>query len=212
MVAWTGIVCGGGEDSRERVRDEPWALARWRSSATMPAMNQIHQSDRQRTSSAWRGPAIVGAAMAPIAVTLWMQLGNGVANANAWGQSPARRDFARAREVWLLPSGSQSACEARSFESPSGRAAYGTDPNGRIYSRGSIGPARAPTQQWDQSCDSIGAAGAVWQEKVDEIWYAVGTDGWHVFQVDTERGTADGPNGCGGIPTKEFTYFMRAGQ
>lgn len=56
------------------------------------------------------------------------------------------------------------------------------------------------------------AAGAFWQEKVDEIWYEVGGEGWHVFQVDTERSSTEQGGRCSGIPTKEFTYFLRKGE
>lgn len=125
--------------------------------------------------------------------------------------APDRWHFARGREVWTL-AGAGNACEGRTFESPGGRASYGSDDQGRFICRGSIGPASAPKASWDQEFPSMAAAGAFWQEKIDEIWYEVGGEGWHVFQVDTERGTTDPGGRCASIPTKEFTYFLRKGE
>jgi hypothetical protein len=125
--------------------------------------------------------------------------------------TPDRWHFARGREVWTL-AGAGNACEGRTFESPGGRASYGSDEQGRFICRGSIGPASAPKASWDQEFQSMAAAGAFWQEKVDEIWYEVGGEGWHVFQVDTERGTTEPSGNCASIPTKEFTYFLRKGE
>lgn len=126
-------------------------------------------------------------------------------------QAPDRWHFARGREVWVL-AGAGNACEGRTFESPGGRASYGSDDQGRFICRGSIGPASAPKESWDQEFPSMAAAGAFWQEKIDEIWYEVGGEGWHVFQVDTERGTTESGGRCANLPTKEFTYFLRKGE
>jgi hypothetical protein len=133
------------------------------------------------------------------------------ASAGNLADAPDRWHFARGREVWVL-AGAGNACEGRTFESPGGRASYGSDEQGRFICRGSIGPAGAIKASWEQEFPSIDAAGAFWQEKIDEIWYEVGGEGWHVFQVDTERGQTD-PNGrCGKLATKEFTYFLRKGE
>lgn len=156
--------------------------------------------------------AIVALSVAGALVTLVVPERTGsIAGASHFQDAPDRWHFARGREVWVL-AGAGNACEGRTFESPGGRASYGSDDQGRFICRGSIGPAAAPKAQWDQVFPSIDAAGAFWQEKVDEIWYEVGGEGWHVFQVDTERGTT-APNGnCAGIATKEFTYFLRKGE
>jgi len=145
-------------------------------------------------------------------ITGWfLQRDGSVAIAGNLAESPDRWHFARAREVWTL-AGAGNECEGRTFESPGGRASYGSDDQGRFICRGSIGPASAPKASWDQEFPSMAAAGAFWQEKIDEIWYEVGGEGWHVFQVDTERGSTE-PNGrCASTPTKEFTYFMRKGE
>jgi hypothetical protein len=133
------------------------------------------------------------------------------ASAGNLADAPDRWHFARGREVWVL-AGAGNACEGRTFESPGGRASYGSDDQGRFICRGSIGPSGAIKASWEQEFPSIDAAGAFWQEKIDEIWYEVGGEGWHVFQVDTERGQTD-PNGrCGNLATKEFTYFLRKGE
>ena len=156
--------------------------------------------------------SLLGAAFAGAAGALWIGLHEGsVANAGNLAEAPDRWHFARGREVWVL-AGAGNACEGRTFESPGGRASYGSDEQGRFICRGSIGPASAPKSQWDQVFPTIDAAGAWWQERVDEIWYEVGGEGWHVFQVDTERGQTDPGSRCGNIPTKEFTYFMRKGE
>lgn len=160
-----------------------------------------------------RSTMIILAAFAAGAIGTSMLRPNAASDAVAGNlaDAPDRWHFARGREVWTL-AGAGNACEGRTFESPGGRASYGSDDQGRFICRGSIGPASAPKASWDQEFPSMAAAGAFWQEKVDEIWYEVGGEGWHVFQVDTERGTTEASGACANLPTKEFTYFLRKGE
>jgi len=154
---------------------------------------------------------LLACAAGAVGTAVFQSLDASEAVANNLADAPDRWHFARGREVWTL-AGAGNACEGRTFESPGGRSSYGSDDQGRFICRGSIGPLSAPKASWEQEFPSMAAAGAFWQEKVDEIWYEVGGEGWHVFQVDTVRGSTDPDGRCGGVPTKEFTYFLRKGE